>query len=108
MKMRVGNGYGSLSGSPSKRSSSARKRPAAVGSLNEGRIKKAKIDEASKETKQKTTTGLADCPEVVLAHSLLNYLNPTELAKMMNVSLSYNQIIKQHPSLYGKLQHQKF
>ena len=105
---RAGNGYGAISGSPSKSSSSARKRSAAVDSLNKGPIKKAEIDEASKETKQKTTTGLADCPEVVLAHSLLNYLNLTELAKMMNVSLSYNQIIKQHHSLYGKLQHQKY
>ena len=49
---------------------------------------------------------LDDLAENVI-HHFLEFLNPTELAKMMEVNRQYNTAIKNTPSLYKKVQHVK-
>ena len=43
-----------------------------------------------------------------VTHHFLEFLNPTELAKMMEVNRQYNTAIKNTPSLYKKVQHVKY
>ena len=70
--------------SPSKSSSSARKRPAAVGSLNEGRIKKAKTSEASKTSNPQLRQFERVLEKAPLP--LSQYLSLEELANLSQVS----------------------
>ena len=92
----------------------------AVGPLGGASPRRAAADGASApdrpeqvEKKARTTVGAAEglplpkLPDELICHFLID-LNPTELAKMREVSTLYNNIIKRTLSLNQKVQHGRY
>ena len=81
----------------------------AVGSPRRAPVAQSPKPAAAPEKKRVIEAGLTlpALPDEVTRH-FLKYLNPTELAKMREVSTLYNNTIKGTPSLNKKVQHGKY
>ena len=89
-------------------------KPVAVGASNSisGRASAPDVPEQVEKT-ARTTVGAAEglplpkLPDELICHFLID-LNPTEIAKMREVSTLYNNIIKRTLSLNQKVQHGRY